>query len=120
MNKQIFPLCIYLMILGLACQLVSAGTLSSGKYYTWGIDGDTLAIPEGSIITDCTLTIHNVSGWNDDMFVHLLDNPLFGFASGDDGGVAGDYFAGSGVLLNMTYADPDLVCQFSNYDDPSS
>jgi hypothetical protein len=69
---------------------VFAGTIRSGRYYTWGIDTDTVAIPAGSVITEAVITIHNLSSSsnnaNDSLYIYLLDEPRVGFVAGTDNG----------------------------------
>ena len=69
---------------------VFAGTIRSGQYYTWGIDTGTVAIPDGSIITEAVLTVHNLSSSsdnaNDSLYIYLLDEPRLGFVADTDGG----------------------------------
>ena len=122
MNRQNFILLV--MVALSAClpqsfQSLHAGTLNPDSYYTWGIHSEALSIDPGNIVTDAVLTIHDIANWDDNMYVHLLDNPPLGFKAGTDI-ENGDYFISMGVLLNMTYQDPDLVCRFGDFNDPNS
>ncbi len=75
------------LLLGMS---VFAGTIRSSRYYTWGIDTDTVAIPAGSVITEAVITIHNLSSSsnnaNDSLYIYLLDEPRVGFVAGTGDG----------------------------------
>ncbi|RLG23281.1 hypothetical protein DRN85_09655, partial [Methanosarcinales archaeon] len=99
-----------LIVLAWACESALGGTIIPGEYYTWGISNDVLSdsIPDGSIITEAELTIHNVTNIADNedgaLYIHLLDNPPLGFVSNNDYG-SGDFFESQGILLTPVYHD---------------
>ena len=119
-----------LIVLAWACGSALGGTIIPSEYYTWGISNDILSdsIPEGSIVTEAVLTIHNVTNITDNeddaLYIHLLDNPPLGFVSNNDHG-SGDFFENQGVLLGPIYHDQtagteDLVYTLGNLNDESS
>jgi hypothetical protein len=107
-----------------ACLCTSAfgGTMSSDRYYTWGISGDDLNIPEGSIITEAVLTIQGITNWDNNLHIHIVDNPPLDFVANVDDG-SGDFFQDfDGLLSGYSYdlVDGDLVITFSQINDPDS
>ncbi|MBE0534408.1 MAG: hypothetical protein IH624_01975 [Phycisphaerae bacterium] len=113
------------MVLGvfpLSNGVLSAGVMTADRYYTWGIDGPSLEIPEGSIITEAVLTIENIQNWNNNLHIHLVDNPPLDFVANTDTD-DGDFFESFGGLLT-TGADSlvggDLVIAFSAVNDENS
>ncbi|MHC5060400.1 MAG: LamG domain-containing protein [Planctomycetota bacterium] len=127
-NFFILAVLILLATAQFAVPPVFAGTIRSGNYYTWGIDIDDVAIPDGSVITEAVMTIHNLSNSSenadDSLYIHLLDEPRVGYVEGADG-VNGNLFANQGVLLTPIYRDrqtgaEDLIYTFSNLNDPCS
>jgi len=99
----------------------SAGVLSTDRYYTWGIDGAALEIPEGSIITEAVLKIKNITNWDNQLSIHLVDNPPVGFVANTDHG-DGDFFQDFGGLLTgaIQMVNNDLIITFSQADDENS
>lgn len=106
-----------------------AEVFNANQYYTWGISGDQLAIPDGSVITEAELTIHGLTSTdentNDTLAVFVLDNPPLGFVS--NVAAAGvDHFEGHGFRLVPDYHDSDdsgtedLTYCFSTINDPNS
>jgi len=123
-----------LIVLAWAYESALGGTIIPGEYYTWGISNDSNdillsdSIPEGSIVTEAVLTIHNVTNIadneNDALYIHLLDNPPSGFVYNSDHG-SGDFFENQGILLAPVYHDQtagteDLIYTFSALNDVSS
>jgi hypothetical protein len=88
------------------------GDLSHTNAYTWGINGTSETslknqLTSGYHITSATITIKNIYNWDrrdtdNQLFIHLLDNPLAGVKTiGDDPydnginqGTVSDYFSG--------------------------
>jgi hypothetical protein len=85
------------------------GDLDHHTAVTWGITWNS--IPAGQVITGATLKINNLWDWqveNDQLFIHLLNNPKTGVRSTVDNtndNVISDYFSGQGILLT-TFSDP--------------
>ena len=107
-----------------ACFCTSAfgGTMSSDRYYTWGISSDDLNIPEGSIITEAVLTIQGITNWDNNLYMHIVDNPPLDFVANVDDG-SGDFFQDfDGLLSGYSYelVDGDLVITFSQINDENS
>ena len=116
----LWSVCLWALVILPATAL--AGTLSPDEYYTWGINNDALAIPQGSIITEAVLTIHGLSPTEGQIYVHLLDNPAQGFVSSPDDG-NGDFFAQQGILLvpdDQSAEAVDSVYTLSKLNDPCS
>jgi len=99
---------------------VFGGTIRSDQYYSWGIDTDQVAVPEGSVITEAVITIHNLSSSsdnaNDSLYIYLLDEPRVGFvANADDGSSP---FEERGVRMVQTHheqsqGEQDVAYTFS-------
>jgi len=110
-------------VVPIAVKPAFGGTIEPGYYYTWGINNDDLAIPDGSIITEAVLTIHGITNLadnaSDTLYIHLLNNPPLGFLAGTDDG-SGDHFANEGPRLTPGYQDNDLVYKFSTFNDVDS
>jgi hypothetical protein len=109
-------------IVVLAGGLSQAGTFSGGQYYVWGIDNSEVDIPVGSIITEAVVTIEGVTGWDNNLHIHLLDNAAVGFKGAADGG-AGDHFDNQGVLLSgmdRQLVGGNVVIRLSTVDDDGS
>ncbi len=107
-----------------ACLCTSAfgGTMNVQEYYTWGIDGDDLNIPEGSIITEAVLTIQGITNWDNNLHIHIVDNPPLDFVANVDNG-SGDFFQDfDGLLSGYSYqlVDGDLVITFIQINDENS
>ena len=105
-----------------------AGVLKPEECYTWGISTADVEIPEGSIITEAVLTIHDISGSTDDsddtLYIHLLDAVPAGFLASADSG-QGDFFSSRGTVLTPPHhsraaATGHLVYKFSELTDPES
>jgi hypothetical protein len=84
-------------------------------YYSWGIQWN---VPSGEQITEAKLIIKNIWDWteedDDQLFVHLLDDPQPGVHSGFDDQGGGDYFNNQGPLIGV-YSDP-VGGHSRNYD----
>ena len=97
------------------------GIMFSNEYYTWGISGNDVNIPEGSIITEAVLTIENLV-WDSNLHIHIVDNPPVGFIGNEDHG-SGDFFQSFGGLLRFDsyrLVNGDSVFTFSRANDESS
>ncbi|MCD6394425.1 MAG: hypothetical protein J7M40_13060 [Planctomycetes bacterium] len=104
------------------CTSAFAETMSSDRYYTWGISGDDLDIPEGSIITEAVLTIQGITNWDNNLHMHIVDNPPLDFVANIDND-SGDFFQDFGGLLSgysYDLVDGDLVITFSQINDENS
>ncbi len=81
---------------------------NADKYYTWGISNDDLVVPNGSIVTEATLTIHNITSTaeneGDMLYIHLVDNPPLGYIA-NEGNTSGDNFQSQGAALEPLYRD---------------
>ena len=130
MKVSSVPLCLLVAVLTnfWTAQSARAESLLAAEYYTWGIDSNDLSIPEGSIITEAVLKVHDVTragnSQNGLLHIHLLDNIPSGFVANDNQTPA-DIFAGRGPLLTPVYrgtpqVTEDLVYTFGQIDDPSS
>ena len=106
-----------------------AEILNEENACTWGITNSELPIPSGSIITDATLILHNVSKVRSDsqtaLSVHLLDNPEPDIVEFYDG-QHGNYFEGYGSILRtlsnteLTAAPQDIMIDLKQIDNPDS
>jgi hypothetical protein len=103
------------------------GQIDTGRHYTWGISNTSLDIPDGCIITEAVLTIHNITNLNenenDTLHVRLLDDLSAGFAVSDS--TEDNKFENQGLLLKPVYHDlttgnEDLIYTFSDLNDESS
>jgi len=131
MKKQtVFMLAIAVCfaVVPIAVKPAFGGTIEPGYYYTWGIDNDDLAIPDGSIITEAVLTIHGITNSDDNvddtLYIHLLDNPPLGFLAGIDND-SGDHFANEGLHLTPVYQDQitgteDVAYELNTLNDADS
>ncbi len=98
------------------------GIMSSNEYYTWGINGDDVSIPEGSIITEALLTIHGITNWDNNLHMHIVDNPPLDFVANVDSN-SGDFFQDFGGLLSgysYEFVNGDLVITFSRINEENS
>ncbi|RKY08280.1 MAG: hypothetical protein DRP66_04885 [Planctomycetota bacterium] len=96
--------------------------LRADKYYTWGISSDDVSIAEGSIITEAILTIHGITNWDNNLHMHIVDNPPPDFVANEDND-SGDFFQDFGGLLSgYTYelVNGDLVITFSRINEENS
>jgi len=96
--------------------------LVADKYYTWGISGDDVSIAEGSIITEALLTIHGITNWNNNLHIHIVDNPPLDFVANEDHDI-GDFFQDFGGLLSgysYELVNGDLVITFSQVNEENS
>ncbi|MEE9357055.1 MAG: putative Ig domain-containing protein, partial [Sedimenticolaceae bacterium] len=96
--------------------------LGADKYYTWGISSDDVSIAEGSIITEAVLTIHGITNWDNNLHMHIVDNPPLDFVANEDHD-SGDFFQDFGGLLSgcsYELVRGDLVITFSRINDPNS
>jgi len=96
------------VILALLYSPVHGETFNGDKYYTWGISNDDLVVPSGSIVTEATLTIHNITSTieneGDMLYIHLVDNPPLGYIT-NEGNTSGDNFESQGAALEPIYHD---------------
>ena len=96
------------IIFALLCSSVHGETFSGDKYYTWGISNDDLVVPSGSIVTEATLAIHNITNTTENegdmLYIHLVDNPPLGYIT-NEGNTSGDNFETQGALLEPIYHD---------------
>jgi hypothetical protein len=99
--------------------LTSAHTLSPNEYLIWGISSDALEIPEGFVITEAVLTIHDLVPAKTRLYVHLLDNPNEGVQRGSSE-ESGDIFSGYGVPLSGKAGKGKWACRFSRVNDKKS
>ncbi len=96
--------------------------LRADKYYTWGISSDDVSIAEGSIITEVLLTIHGITNWDNNLHMHIVDNPPLGFITNEDRD-SGDFFQDFGGLLSgysYELVNGDLVITFSQINEENS
>jgi hypothetical protein len=107
-----------LMLLGSAVS-VQAHTLSPNQYLIWGIAGEDIEIPAGSIITEAVLTIHDFIPAKARFNLHLLDNAAAGVQMGTQD-QAGNIFAGFGVPLTGTATGGKWVCRLSQVNQVNS
>jgi hypothetical protein len=119
-----------LVLAGVFCPSVLGRhqTFDSDKFYTWGIDPDTLKIPDGSIITDATVTIHGLTSTTetitDSLTAYILDNPPLGFFP-NRAAPGVDHFQGHGFALWPDYRDKTpgkekLTFHLNDLNDPAS
>lgn len=123
MNNRRLSILTGLVLTALICMPSPArgGTMLSNEYYTWGISGNDVNIPEGSIITEAVLTIDNLA-WDSNLHIHIVDNPPVGFITNEDYG-SGDFFQSFGALLrsdSCRLVNGDSVFTFSRANDESS
>lgn len=80
--------------------------LPHAEYFTWGINFN---LAPNEKITSAVLTFTNIWDWtvesDDNLFIHLLDNPLAGVKTYFDNGGEEDNFAGQGKLVT-DWSDP--------------
>ncbi len=117
------------ILIVLVQSLSYAEILNEENACTWGITNSELPIPSGSIITDATLILHNVSKVRSDsqtaLSVHLLDNPEPDIVEFYDG-QHGNYFEGYGSILRtlsnteLTAAPQDIMIDLKQIDNPDS
>ena len=116
------------VILALLYSPAHGEAFNADKYYTWGISNDELAVPSGSIVTEATLTIHNITSTTeneDDMlYIHLVDNPPLGYIT-NEGNTSGDNFKSQGAALEPIYHDQTtgterLIYALGSINDPLS
>ncbi len=123
MKKRRLSILTELVLISLTClpSPTRGGTMLSNEYYTWGISGNDVNIPEGSIITEAVLTIENLA-WDGNLHIHIVDNPPVGFITNEDRD-SGDFFQNFGSLLSADscrLVDGDSVFTFSRENDESS
>ncbi len=106
------------MLLGSAVS-VQAHTLSANQYLIWGIAGEEVEIPAGSIITEAVLTIHDFIPSKARFALHLLDNAAAGVQL-ETQDQAGNIFAGFGVPLTGTATGGKWVCRLSQVNQVNS
>jgi PKD repeat protein len=116
------------VILALLYSSAHGETFSGDKYYTWGISNDKLDVPSGSIVTEATLTIHNITSTTENkgdmLYIHLVDNPPLGYIT-NEGNTSGDNFQSHGAALEPIYHDQTtgtekLIYTLGSINDPSS
>jgi len=96
--------------------------LGADKYYTWGISSDDVSIATGSIITEAVLTIYGITNWDNNLHMHIVDNPPLDFVANEYHD-SGDFFRDFGGLLSGCIHElvhGDLVITFSQINDPNS
>ncbi len=96
--------------------------LAADKYYTWGISSDNVSIAEGSIITEARLAIHGITNWDNNLHMHIVDNPPLDFVANEDHN-SGDFFQDFGGLLSgysYEFVNGDLVITFSQINEENS
>ncbi len=96
--------------------------LGADKYYTWGISSDDVSIAEGSIVTEAILTIHGITNWDNNLHMHIVDNPPLDFVANEDHD-SGDFFQDFGGLLsgyNYELVDGNLVITLSQINEKNS
>jgi hypothetical protein len=80
--------------------------LPHGECFTWGINFN---LAPNEKITSAVLTFTNIWDWtvekDDNLFIHLLDNPIAGVKTYSDNGGETDSFAGQGKLVT-DWSDP--------------
>lgn len=91
---------------------LSAQTIEANQYMIWGIDEEEIIIPNGSIITEAVLTIHDIGFQENPPYVHLLDDVPPGILTNVDGD-GGDFFDSYGVLLTGIYDGGKYIYRFS-------
>ena len=74
--------------------------LGADKYYTWGISSDDVHIAEGSIITEAVLTIYGITNWDNNLHMHIVDNPPLDFVANEYHD-SGDFFQDFGPGHNF-------------------
>jgi len=95
--------------------------LSHDRAYSWGFD----LLPTSKYeIVEASLTFHNIRNWREEenwLYISLLDNPVLGTRSYDDGFSSNtDYFTGQGTYLTTWQDIPgggdgiDLTYTFSS------
>ncbi len=99
--------------------MACAHTMAPNQYLIWGISGEDLEIPAGSVLTEAVLTIHDLVPANARFYIHLLDNPPAGVQFGTNS-QRGDLFAGCGVVLKGTAAKGKWSCLLSKINDKNS
>jgi hypothetical protein len=131
MKKQAISILVPIIVFMLVpCTLkpAFADSLKPDRYYTWGVSNSDVVIPQGDIVTEAVLTIHNITNITDNedsaLYIHLLDNLPLGFVSNSDYG-SGDFFENQGILLIPVYHDraagaENLVYTFSQLNDEYS
>jgi len=122
---QVLPL--FLATILATCVPAFGMQINAGQSYTWGISDTRLNIPDGCIITEAVLTIHNIANidekGSDSLKVYLLDNIPLGFAISDS--TKDNTLDNQGLLLEPVYHDQvagyeNLIYTFSNLNDESS
>ena len=84
-------------------------------YYTWGIQW---TLPEGEQIVGATLSIADITNWNDGrnvLYIHLIDDVRPGVLGGRDNQGGGDQFLNAGPLI-AEYHDTNGVATTDNLD----
>ena len=97
------------VIVACFCTSVFGGTMSSDSYYTWGMSGDNLDIRAGSIITEAVLTIQDITNWDNNLHMHIVDNPPLDFVANIDND-SGDFFQDFGGLKKVNLFNTFLLC----------
>lgn len=105
---------LFLSVLG------TAATINVDQYATWGIASDDPDIPVGSVITDATLTIYNISASDtDDFDIYLLENPRPDFSKRLKQ-IEGSEFEGFGTRLVGAVEDGNFICRLGHIDNNDS
>ena len=94
------------------------GDLKHSWAYEWGIDW---SLPDGETIVGASLLFDEFSNWKDEpnnLYVTLLDTVDMGVTQYWDDQAAGNYFTGTGLLLNqfqdVSNVASDITYYFSN------
>jgi hypothetical protein len=91
------------------------GDLDHSWAYKWGVDW---SLPSGETIVGASLFFDEFQNWKsepNDLFVTLLDSAETGVKMYRDNQAAGDYFTGTGLLLNQ-FHDVSNVASDTTYD----
>ncbi|MBE0536535.1 MAG: putative Ig domain-containing protein [Phycisphaerae bacterium] len=106
----------------------AATRLNASGYYTWGVDPESVSIPDGYIITEAVVTLYGLTSISDSplntLVIYLLDNPPVGWHENTD--IPGvDHFAPHGCRLKPDYVDriqghETAVFRLAAIDDPDS
>lgn len=107
-----------LMLLGITVS-VRAHTMSPGQYLIWGLPGEEIEIPAGSVITEAVLTIHDIIPSRARFSLHLLDNTITDVQFGTQE-QSGNMFDGFGIPLRGSVVGGKWICQLSKVNDARS
>jgi hypothetical protein len=111
---------------------VNLYNLDHSQYYTWGIDLTSNGYVPGTTITQATLTITNITNFDNNpnvLYIHLLDSAPLGVTVGNDNQGQYNYnfsdqFSSQGILIkawtdtNGSVNKNTLTYTFSTYTPP--